>query len=67
MPTDSHFSAQYGNGAFGPIQIDGPASLPYDVDVGPLILSDYYYKTADEISSGMIANGGAPPASDNVL
>lgn len=47
----------------GPIHIDGPASLPYDVDLGPLVLSDYYYKPADEIAFV----GGAPPASDNVL
>lgn len=47
----------------GPIQIDGPASLPYDIDLGPLILSDYYYRTADEI----VLAGGAPPASDNIL
>ncbi|KAJ4390165.1 laccase, multicopper oxidase, benzenediol:oxygen oxidorectuctase [Gnomoniopsis smithogilvyi] len=54
---------QYGNGIVGPIQIDGPASLPYDIDLGPLLLSDYYYKAADEIAFV----GGAPPASDNVL
>lgn len=60
---DSHFSVQYGNGIVGPIQIDGPASLPYDIDLGPLLLSDYYYKGADEIAFV----GGAPPASDNVL
>lgn len=47
----------------GPIHIDGPASLPYDIDLGPLILSDYYYKTADEI----VLAGGAPPPSDNIL
>lgn len=61
--TDSHFSAQYGNGIVGALKINGPASLPYDVDLDPLILSDYYYRTADEI----VAAGGAPPSSDNVL
>ncbi|KAF3767224.1 hypothetical protein M406DRAFT_69386 [Cryphonectria parasitica EP155] len=61
----SHFSAQYGNGIVGAIQIDGPASLPYDIDLGPLVLSDYYYKTADELV--VYTQSNAPPASDNVL
>ncbi|KUI63476.1 Laccase [Cytospora mali] len=61
----SHFSAQYGNGVSGPIHIDGPASLPYDIDLGPFVLSDYYHKTADELVIYTETNG-APP-SDNVL
>ncbi|KAK3385816.1 laccase [Podospora didyma] len=61
----SHFSAQYGNGVVGPIVINGPASLPYDIDLGPLALSDYYYKSADELVEFTKTNG--PPASDNVL
>ncbi|KAM7219662.1 laccase [Rhypophila decipiens] len=59
----SHFSAQYGNGIVGSIQINGPASLPYDIDLGVFPISDYYYPTADEI----VESGGAPPPSDNVL
>lgn len=62
---DSHFSAQYGNGIVGPIQIDGPASLNYDVDLGPLLLTDYYHQTADEIV--ILTESAGPPASDNVL
>ncbi|KAK3689317.1 laccase [Podospora appendiculata] len=61
----SHFSAQYGNGVVGTIQINGPASLPYDIDLGPLALTDYYYRTADELVV-FTENNGAP-ASDNVL
>lgn len=61
----SHFSAQYGNGVVGAIHIDGPASLPYDIDLGPFILSDYYHKTADELVIYTETNGA--PASDNVL
>lgn len=49
----------------GPIQIDGPASLPYDIDLGPLVLSDYYYKTADALVEATKTT--APPASDNIL
>ena len=61
----SHFSAQYGNGVVGPIVINGPASLPYDIDLGPFPITDYYYKTADELVEFTKING--PPASDNVL
>jgi FtsP/CotA-like multicopper oxidase with cupredoxin domain len=62
----SHFSAQYGNGVFGTILIHGPASLPYDIDLGPYPISDYYYRTADEILHDTLTRPGAP-ASDNVL
>lgn len=42
----SHHSVQYGDGLLGPLLIDGPASANYDTDLGPLVLSDYYYDTA---------------------
>ncbi|KAM7204229.1 laccase [Naviculisporaceae sp. PSN 640] len=58
----SHFSAQYGNGIVGAIQINGPASLPYDIDLGVFPIQDYYHETADRI----VESGGAPP-SDAVL
>lgn len=61
----SHFTAQYGNGVVGTIQINGPASLPYEVDLGVYPISDYYYKTADEIVIDTMTQG-APPA-DNIL
>jgi FtsP/CotA-like multicopper oxidase with cupredoxin domain len=59
----SHFSAQYGNGVWGTILIDGPASDNYDIDLGVFPIGDYYYKSADEI----VAEGGAPPLSNNIL
>lgn len=39
----SHYSAQYAGGALGPIVIYGPKTEPYDVDIGPVILSDWYH------------------------
>ncbi|KAH9885346.1 probing oxygen channels in Melanocarpus Albomyces laccase [Xylariomycetidae sp. FL2044] len=62
----SHFSAQYGNGVFGPIVINGPASLPYDIDLGAYPIFDYYYSTADQIVDQTL-HTPAPPLSDNVL
>ena len=66
----SHFSAQYGDGAFGAIVINGPASSNYDYDLGPYIVTDWYYKTSWQ--QGMIAHaalqgGGPPPAADQIL
>jgi FtsP/CotA-like multicopper oxidase with cupredoxin domain len=71
----SHFSSQYGNGIAGTIVIDGPATLPYDIDLGPLSISDWYYEPADELllrvmdPSNPFIPGlpGSPPASDNIL
>ncbi|KAI0145459.1 multicopper oxidase-domain-containing protein [Xylariaceae sp. FL1272] len=62
----SHFSAQYANGVFGAIVINGPASLPYDIDLGAYPINDYYLPTADELVEQTMASP-APPASDNVL
>lgn len=71
----SHFSAQYANGVVGPIVIHGPASANYDIDLGPLMVSDWYYGAADQIlervnslnNSYIPGVPGAAPTSDNVL
>jgi FtsP/CotA-like multicopper oxidase with cupredoxin domain len=62
----SHFSAQYGNGVFGSIVINGPASRPYDIDLGAYPIYDYYLKTADQLLVDT-QHTPAPPSSDNVL
>src|SRR3569833_717320 len=61
----SHFSAQFANGVVGTIIFIGPASLPYDIDLGTFPISDYYYQTADEVVD--ITKHAGPPPSDNVL
>ncbi|KAK5658990.1 hypothetical protein OQA88_1076 [Cercophora sp. LCS_1] len=63
----SHFSSQYANGVVGTIQINGPASLNYDEDLGVFPITDWYYGAADEIQHSLIPVGTAPPPSDNVL
>ncbi|KAK6216610.1 multicopper oxidase [Colletotrichum tabaci] len=65
----SHYSAQYGNGVAGAIQINGPASADYDIDLGPYAISDWYYETADRLErqAELVSNGGPPPPSDNIL
>ncbi|PQE04935.1 multicopper oxidase protein [Rutstroemia sp. NJR-2017a BBW] len=41
----SHFSAQYSDGLYGPLVIYGPNHVPYDIDLGPVMLSDYYHQS----------------------
>ncbi|KAK3320100.1 multicopper oxidase-domain-containing protein [Cercophora scortea] len=71
----SHFSAQYANGVVGPIVIKGPTSANYDIDLGPLMISDWYLGAVNQImervnnpNNPYIAGfPGSPPPSDNVL
>ncbi|KAF2233451.1 multicopper oxidase [Viridothelium virens] len=37
----SHVSAQYIDGLYGPMIIYGPSHVSYDIDVGPILLTDY--------------------------
>ncbi|CAK7201616.1 hypothetical protein SEUCBS139899_004324 [Sporothrix eucalyptigena] len=64
----SHYSAQYGDGIVGPIVVYGPNQYPYDIDVGPVLLSDYYHTDYLTILERMLAPGGSPEVfSDNNL
>ncbi|KAF2727245.1 laccase precursor [Polyplosphaeria fusca] len=66
----SHFSGQYGDGVIGSIQINGPATANYDLDLGPYVLQDWYYMTAFQAGSIAFQNGqvgGGPPTGDNIL
>ncbi|KAK0711770.1 multicopper oxidase-domain-containing protein [Lasiosphaeris hirsuta] len=64
----SHYSNQYGNGVVGSLIVHGPASADYDIDLGPYMMNDYYYETADRLTlkAELSANGG-PPDSDNIV
>lgn len=63
----SHFSAQYGDGIVGTIVINGPATANYDIDLGPVALTDWYYKTAFELNALAMQSARGPPLPDNVL
>lgn len=71
----SHYSSQYANGVTGSIVINGPASLPYDVDLGVLPISDWYYGSADNLfarindpaNPNVPGRPGSPPPSDNIF
>lgn len=66
----SHFSAQTGDGIFGPIVIEGPVSANYDIDLGPYMISEWYYMTTWQVNSLSIeALQGSvlPPQAQNTL
>ena len=63
----SHFGVQVANGPLGAIQINGPSSRNYDVDLGALQVADWYYGSADTIGAALNMVVAPPPPSDNVL
>ncbi|OQE02710.1 hypothetical protein PENVUL_c039G03849 [Penicillium vulpinum] len=56
----SHWSLQLSDGLYGPIIIHGPATANYDVELGPLFMTDWYHQSAFIlwVQSGMY--GGFP-------
>ncbi|KAK1758686.1 multicopper like protein [Echria macrotheca] len=64
----SHYSGQYSGGLAGPMVIHGPTQSKYDIDIGPVMLSDWHHKDYFELVEEMLAPGGSPRVfSDNNL
>lgn len=58
----------YSGGLIGPMIIHGPKNAPYDIDLGPVFLTDYYHKDYFSIVKSVVeSNGDAKPFSDNNL
>lgn len=47
--------------------IYGPTNARYDIDVGPVAVSDWYHKEYFNIVQTEVMADGPPPASDNNL
>ncbi|KAL0260860.1 laccase, multicopper oxidase, benzenediol:oxygen oxidorectuctase [Diplodia seriata] len=62
----SHHSAQYGDGIAGAIVINGPATANYDVDLGPVALTETYDETA-WTKNWLALHVAAPPEPINIL
>lgn len=62
----SHHSGQYGDGVYGPMVINGPSTADYDIDLGVLPVTDWYYATATQLDMRMVYGAG-PPKADNGL
>ena len=67
----AHYSAQYTAGIFGPMIINGPSHVHYDIDIGPVIVGDYYHKDYFDVLEAVTSNSSDPtvyvPISDNSL
>jgi FtsP/CotA-like multicopper oxidase with cupredoxin domain len=66
----SHYSSQYAGGLLGPMIIHGPSNAKYDIDLGPVFLTDYFHEDYFSIVETVVGNGPTSnprPASDNNL
>lgn len=63
----SHFSAQYGDGVVGAMIINGPASANYDIDLGAMPISDWYYRPIFELNLIALHSNRGPPSPDTIL
>ncbi|KAK4188254.1 putative laccase precursor [Podospora australis] len=64
----SHFSLQYASGVFGPLVINGPQTANWDIDLGPLLVNDYYHDTVWRLAvTNQTMTTGQPPDADNGL
>lgn len=63
----SHYSAQYSGGVTGPMIIYGPNQKNYDIDVGPVMLSDWYHPSYMKLVEQTMTPGQPPVFSDNNL
>lgn len=65
----SHYSAQMAGGISGPIIVHGPTQMDYDIDVGPVMLSDWYHIPYFAIVADAVGTNYSviPPTSDSIL
>ncbi|RDL30136.1 Uncharacterized protein BP5553_10414 [Venustampulla echinocandica] len=65
----SHYSAQYAGGLVGPIVVHGPKTVDYQIDKGPLLLTDHYHKPYLNIVKDVVSTNisTVAPLSDNNL
>ncbi|KAL9091938.1 MAG: hypothetical protein Q9165_004690 [Trypethelium subeluteriae] len=53
------------DGLVGALKINGPTSMNYDVDLGPVLITDHFHKTA--FSQVILEYLGRPPTPDSML
>ncbi|MCJ1470848.1 hypothetical protein MMC07_009495 [Pseudocyphellaria aurata] len=63
----SHYSAQYSGGLLGPMIIHGPTHVPYDVDIGPVLLTDWFHDEYLDIVEQVMGVPSVIPVADNNL
>ncbi|KAI0178702.1 putative multicopper oxidase [Hypoxylon sp. FL1284] len=63
----SHYEAQLASGLAGPMVIHGPRHVDYDIDLGPVVVSEYFHEYYDVILEGFLENKVEVTLSDNNL
>jgi hypothetical protein len=65
----AHYSAQNTAGVAGPIIVHGPSQLPYDIDLGPVMLTDWFHVPYFSIVKDVVGTNltKPPPRSDSLL
>ncbi|KAK6834539.1 hypothetical protein PG987_009233 [Apiospora arundinis] len=65
----SHYGAQYPDGVAGPLVIHGPSSADWDIDLGPIMISDWVHENAFVAYEKEMTKNATdpPPATDSVL
>lgn len=66
VPSCASLTQSNRNGVFGGIIINGPASSPYDEDLGTITLNDWYHETPDALYSSVLA-AGPPNATSGLI
>lgn len=61
-----HYSAQYSGGAHGPMVIHGPKHEDYDIDIGPIILEDWFHADYFSLVEDTM-EGNFPPSNNNLI
>lgn len=63
----SHYSSQFSGGLLGPIVVYGPHERPYDVDIGPVLISDWYHRSYYDLVKETMRPNGTLFRSNNTL
>ncbi|KAF2686030.1 multicopper oxidase [Lentithecium fluviatile CBS 122367] len=62
----SHYSAQYSGGAHGPMVIYGPKHADYDIDIGPVLIEDWFHADYYTLVNNTM-QGRFPPSNNNLI
>lgn len=52
----AHYSGQYAGGVVGPMIIHGPKHTRYNVDLGPVLLTDWHHRNYLDIVRDLMSN-----------
>ncbi|EED21065.1 multicopper oxidase, putative [Talaromyces stipitatus ATCC 10500] len=66
----AHYSAQYANGIFGAMVIHDPKHVNYDIDMGPVLLTDYFHRYYRDVVLEVLRPRpfpAAPPSDLNLI